>query len=357
MSDGPDTSPNTQYLTPNTLNWGVLCTSLVGRLAVIPAIQRSANGRVLAIASRNLEKASQAAAEFDIPRAYGAYQELLDDPHVQAVYIPLPNSLHREWTVRAAAAGKQVLCEKPLALNAAEADEMIAACEGHGVQLMEAFMYRFHPRSIAVKELIESGAIGPIQLVRAAFAFLHRDPSDYRFKPEMGGGALLDVGGYAVSAARWLIGAEPIEVQATAYYGPESGVDETLGGLLRFPGGEIGVVTCSFRTALRQNYEVVGRDGVIEVSLAFVPEGEEAPLVLIRGADVETVRFPKTDQYQLMVEHFADCVLHGRPLRFPPTEARANMRVLDALAQSARTGRLIRLDQGSGVGSQESGLA
>ena len=326
------------------LNWGILCTSTVGRLAVIPSIQRSANWRALAIASRDVAKARTAADAFEIARVYGAYQDLLDDPDIQAVYIPLPNHLHREWTVRAAAAGKHVLCEKPLAMDAAEADEMIAACARQGVLLMEAFMYRFHPRSIRVKELVDGGAIGPVQLVRSAFAFLHRDPTDYRFKPEMGGGALLDVGGYAVSAARWLIGDEPLEAQATAYYGAESGVDETLGGLLRFPGGEIGVITCSFRTALRQNYEVVGRDGVIEVSLAFVPEGEEAPLVLHRGADTETIRFPRTDQYQLMVEHFADCILHARSLRFPPTEARANLRVLDALARSARTGQVVRLD-------------
>ena len=165
------------------LNWGVLCTSTVGRLAVIPAIQRSANGRVLAIASRELERANRAALEFEIQRAYGAYQQLIDDPDVDAVYIPLPNHLHREWTIRAAAAGKHVLCEKPLALSAAEAAEMIDACDRHGVLLMEAFMYRFHPRSIRVKKLVDGGAIGPIQLVRSAFAFLHRDPTDYRFKP------------------------------------------------------------------------------------------------------------------------------------------------------------------------------
>src|SRR5262249_31198525 len=153
------------------LNWGVLCTSTVGRLAVIPAIQRSVNGRVLALASRAVERATREALEFEIPRAYGGYQELIDDPEVEAVYIPLPNQLHREWTMRAAAAGKHVLCEKPLALNASEAAEMIEVCERQGVLLMEAFMYRFHPRSIRVKELVDGGAIGPIQLVRAAFAF------------------------------------------------------------------------------------------------------------------------------------------------------------------------------------------
>jgi D-xylose 1-dehydrogenase (NADP+, D-xylono-1,5-lactone-forming) len=326
------------------LKWGVLCTSMVGRLAVIPAIQRSSNGRVLAIASRGLERARQEAERFEIPKAYGSYAELLADPEVEAVYIPLPNSLHLEWVLRAAAAGKQILCEKPLALNAAEVETMIAAAERAGVRLMEAFMYRFHPRSLRVKQLVESGALGPIQLIRSAFAFLHRDPTDYRFKPEMGGGALLDVGGYAVSAARWLIGAEPIEVQASAQYGAASGVDETLAGLLRFPGGELAVVTCSFRTALRQNYEVVGRDAVIEVSLAFVPEGEESPLLILRDNQIETERFPRSDQYQLMVEHFADAVLNDQPLRFPPQEAWANARVLDALAEAARSGQLVRLE-------------
>jgi predicted dehydrogenase len=326
------------------LSWGILCPSLVGRLAVIPAIQHSRNGRVQAIASRSLERAQREAEQFSIPRAYGSYLELLADPEVDAVYIPLPNSLHREWVVRAAEAGKHVLCEKPLATSAAEAEAMIAACARNRVQLMEAFMYRFHPRSIRVKQLVDSGALGPIQLIRSAFTFLHHNRDDYRFKPEMGGGALLDVGGYAVSAARWLIGAEPLEVQATARYGDESGVDETLGGLLRFPGGEIAVVTCSFRTALRQNYEVVGRDAALEVSLAFIPEGEDAPLVVLRDNQVEIEHFPRVDQYQLMVEHFADAVLDGKLLRFPPREAWANARVLDALARAARTGQLQRLD-------------
>jgi predicted dehydrogenase len=326
------------------LNWGILCTSLVGRLAVLPAIQHSRNGRLAAVASRSLDRARQEAEQFSIPRAYGSYAALLADPEVEAVYVPLPNSLHLEWVLRAAEAGKHVLCEKPLALNATEVETMIAACQRKGVRLMEAFMYRFHPRSIRVKELVDSGALGPIQLIRSAFAFLHRNPDDYRFKPEMGGGALLDVGGYAVSAARWLIGAEPIEVQASAQYGQASGVDETLGGLLRFPGGELALVSCSFRTALRQNYEVVGRDAALEVSLAFVPEGEESPLVLLRDNQVELERFPRTDQYQLMVEHFADSVLEDQPLRFPPEEAWANARVLDALALAARTGQLQRLE-------------
>jgi predicted dehydrogenase len=326
------------------LSWGVLGVSRVGRLAVIPAIQRSSNGRVAAVASRSLHRARQEAERFEIPRAYGSYQELLADPKVDAVYLPLPNSLHLEWVVRAAEAGKHVLCEKPLAVNAAEVEAMIDVCRRQRVRLMEAFMYRFHPRSLRVKQLVEDGALGPIQLIRSAFAFLHQNRQDYRFKPEMGGGALLDVGGYAVSAARWLIGAEPVEVQATAQYGPVSGVDETLGGLLRFPGGEIAVVTCSFRTALRQNYEVVGRDAALEVSLAFVPEGEQAPLVLLRDNRVETEQFPNVDQYQLMVEHFADSLLHDTPLRFPPEEAWANARVLDGLARAARGGQLQRLE-------------
>ena len=325
------------------LTWGVLCTSFVGRQAVIPALQRSANGRVLALGSRDLERARQEADRCDIPRAYGSYLDLLDDPDIEAVYIPLPNSLHLEWVVRAAEAGKHVLCEKPLALNAAEVEAMITACERKGVHLMEAFMYRFHPRSIRVKELVDSGELGPIQLIRSAFAFLHHDPDDYRLKKAMGGGSLLDVGGYAVSAARWLIGAEPVEVQASACYGEASGIDETLGGLLRFPDGEIAQIMCSFRTALRQNYEVVGRDAALEVALAFIPEGAEAPLVVLRDGGVETERFPKVDQYQLMVEHFAEAVLRRQPLRFPPTEAWANARVLDALARAARTGELQRL--------------
>jgi predicted dehydrogenase len=322
------------------LTWGILGTAQIARVCVIPAILHSRNGTAHALASRSLPRAQALAQEHAIPTTYGEYQQLIDDPRVDAVYIPLPNHLHREWTLRALRAGKHVLCEKPLALNAAEAQEMATVATETGQILMEAFMYRFHPRSRRVKELVDSGAIGDPRLVRAAFCFDHQDPTDIRFKPEMGGGALMDVGCYGVSLARWMLGLEPESVQASAEYSP-SGVDVQMIGLLRFPGGRLASVEASFTTALQQTYTIVGTQGAIELPHdAYIPWGKDATFRLRATRDeegqVETV--PGADEYQLMVEHFADAALGRAPLEFPPEESVANMRVLDALAQAAREG-------------------
>ncbi len=318
------------------LNWGILSTARIGTKSVIPAIQASSNGTALAICSRDLAAARQVAAQFGIPRAYGSYEALLDDPDVQAIYNPLPNSLHREWTIRAAEKSKHVLCEKPLALNAAECDEMIAACQQHGVLLMEAFMYRFHPQMTQVKELIESGAVGQVQIIRASFTFVMSDPDNIRLRPELGGGALMDVGCYGVNVARFVTSAEPVAVQAMAYFGHASRVDELLAGLLRFPGDEIAIIDCGFRSLFRQSVEIVGNVGKIEIIKPFIPRTDPAPIVLTRGDESETLVIPGANHYQRMVEHFADCILTGQPLRYPPEDGRNNMRVIDALYQAAK---------------------
>jgi xylose dehydrogenase (NAD/NADP) len=322
------------------LRWGVLGSAQIARVCVIPALTRSRNGKVLALASRSMERAQALAQEHAIPVAYGRYDELLEDPAVEAVYIPLPNHLHQEWTRRAIRAGKHVLCEKPLAMNAEEAQEMLEAARNASVLLMEAFMYRFHPRSRRIKALVDRGAIGDPRLIRVAFCFKHPDPTDSRFQPEMGGGALLDVGCYGVSVARWILGAEPEVVQASAEYGP-SGVDVTTVGLLRFPEGRLAVVEASFVTALQQTYTIVGTDGAIELPHdAFIPWEKDATFQL-RGMDDEQGKLetiPGADEYQLMVEHFADAALGRVRLEFSPEESLGNMRALDALARAAREG-------------------
>jgi len=322
------------------LGWGVLGSAQIARVCVIPALTRSRNGRMLALASRSLKRAQTLAQEHAIPIVYGRYEELLEDPAVEAVYIPLPNHLHREWTLRAIRAGKHVLCEKPLALNAQEAQEMLEAARNAGVLSMEAFMYRFHPRSRRIKALVDQGTIGDPRLIRVAFCFKHPDPTDFRFQPEMGGGALLDVGCYGVSVARWILDAEPEVVQASAEYGP-SGVDMTTVGVLRFPEGRLAVVEASFVTTLQQTYTIVGTDGVIELPHdAFIPWEKDATFQL-RGIDDEQGKLetiPGADEYQLMVEHFADAALGRGRLEFSPEESLGNMRVLDALARAAREG-------------------
>jgi len=318
------------------LNWGILSTARIGTKSVIPALQASRNGSVLAIGSRNLDAARQVAAQFGIPRAYGNYTALLEDPDVQAIYNPLPNSLHREWTIRAAEKGKHVLCEKPLALNTSECDEMIDACRQHGVLLMEAFMYRFHPQMAQVKELIAAGSIGQIVLIRAAFTFFLSDLQNIRLQKELGGGSLMDVGCYGVNVARFITEAEPVAVQAMANFGPASQVDETFAGLLRFPDHVIALIDCGFRSTFRQQVEIVGSAGKIEIGRPFNPRTDPTPLLVTRGDETETIVVPGANQYQLMVEHFADCIQTGQPLRYPPEDGRNNMRVIEMLYQATQ---------------------
>ncbi len=319
------------------LRWGVISSANIGRFAVIPALQRSDNGELIAVASRDEEKARTFAADLDIPRAYGRYEDLLAAEDIDAVYIPLPNSLHREWTIKAAEAGKHILCEKPLALNAAECEELASAAEQHGVVLMEAFMYRFHPQTLKVLELLQSAAIGEPRLMYAVFTFRLTNPANIRLNPELGGGSLMDVGSYCVNISRTLAGAEPVEVHACANWG-RTGVDEEMAGTLRFAKGLLAQFSCGLTLERREFYQVAGPDGHIEVQSAFLPGHGDTTIYEHHGRR-ETVAhaISGADEYQLMVEHFADCVLHQIPVRYPPAEAAANMRVIEALYRSARS--------------------
>ncbi len=324
--------------TVEPVRWGVLGVANIAKRAVIPAIQRSRNGRVVAIASRMLSRAEETARELGIPRGHGSYEALLDDPEVQAVYIPLPNSLHRAWTVRCAEAGKHVLCEKPLGLSAGECDEMIGACRQHEVALMEAFMYRFHPRTERVARMAAGGELGEIRLVRAAFTFPIREPrTNIRFRPDLGGGALYDVGCYAVNVSRMILG-EPEAVFAGGRIGP-SGVDEQVGALLRFTEGRLALLDCGLALPRHQGYEVVGAEASLSVSNAFVSGTADAEIHVTRGSERTVHAVPGTDQYQRMVEHFADAVASGTPVSLPPEDAVRNLRVIGALLASLRSGR------------------
>ena len=320
------------------VRWGVLSTANIGRRAVVPAIAASSNGRLVAVASRNGAAAEAYAGEFGITRAYGSYQALLDDPEVDAVYIPLPNSLHRPWTVRAAEAGKHVLCEKPLALTSAEARTMAAAASASGVILMEAFMYRFHPRTEAVLKQVRRGLVGDLRLVRSAFTFSLRSRDNIRFDPELGGGALMDVGCYCVTISRLLYATEPLEVQAWSRVGT-SGVDEELVATLRFPGDAFAQFHCALTLDRLEYYHAVGRSGRLEVERAFLPgDGPVEWSVHGSGAAAENHRLEGVDQYRLMVEHFAECVLSGARPRYPVGDAVLTLQVIEALLASARHG-------------------
>jgi D-xylose 1-dehydrogenase (NADP+, D-xylono-1,5-lactone-forming) len=326
------------------LRWGVLSTAHIGQVAVNPAIHASRNGTLVAIASRDRARAQELADRWKVPSAFGSYEALLDSPDVDAVYVPLPNSLHREWTIRAAERKKHVLCEKPLALSPDEALEMHAAATQHGVKLMEAFMYRFHPRTERVIEIVSSGRIGRPLAIQAAFTFRLRPGANIRLAADLGGGALMDVGCYCVNLSRTLAGVEPVEAQAWAEWGP-TGVDTRLAGSLRFPTGLIAQLDCALSLERRERYEVAGPEGSIAVSSAFVPGMADTMIEERRGrADITGHLVPAADQYRLMVEHFADCVLLDQPVRYPATEAAANLRAIEALYLSARSdGRPIPL--------------
>jgi D-xylose 1-dehydrogenase (NADP+, D-xylono-1,5-lactone-forming) len=284
----------------------VLGAAGIADKSVIPAIAASSNGRLVAMASRDHARAKEMAARHGFARASASYEALVADPDVDAIYIPLTNNLHREWTLRAVAAGKHVLCEKPLAMNAAEAEEMGEAADKAGVRLMEAFMYRFHPRP---RDFIQ--ALREPMYVQASFGFSFHEPTNYRMKKELGGGALLDVGCYTVSVARWILG-EPDGVAAWARGGE---VDMTVSALLHFPGDATAAVWASFESPEEQELTVVTRHG---------KERLERPFSSM-----------DPDPYRLMVESFAESVLKDRPAAIQVADSIANMRVLDRIAQEA----------------------
>jgi len=317
-------------------------TAQIAKVCVIPAILKSKNGTLQGIASRDLAIAQFLVDEYQQGVAYGDYAALVESSEIDAVYIPLPNHMHREWTLKALAAGKHVLVEKPFAMNAVEALGMAEAAHRHDRLLMEAFMYRFHPRSLRIKELVETGTLGQIRLVHSAFTFpVTRDGSNERlFQPEMGGGSLWDVGCYGVSVARWLLGSEPVAVSAQAVFS-KSGVDVNFVGTLRFASGALAVVESSFTAALQQTFSVVGSKGAIELPHdAFVPWEKEAHFTLREAQDEQgqVVTLPAADEYQQMVEHFAQAVLGRAQLAYSPQESVCQMQVLDALAEAARDG-------------------
>ena len=325
------------------LRWGVLGCADIALRAMMPALQRASNGEVVAIASRDLAKAQEAAARHKIPRAYGEYDALLADPAVDAVYIPIPNSPHKPWTVRAIQHGKHVLCEKPLALSTAEVDEIIEAANTHGKVAMEAVMYHLHPQTDRVRQIIRSGDLGQVHLVTAMFTYNLPDPGDIRLVRSLGGGILLDVGTYCVSVARLAMGREPESVLGSARIGPTSDVDEVFTGLLRFPAGEHAAFACSLRGPRQQEYRITGTEGSLTVPIPFAPGTEDRTLILRTGWQrgkerEEHVVVPGADQYQLLAEHFAFCVRSEAQPAIPLTETRANVAAVSKLMESALSG-------------------
>jgi predicted dehydrogenase len=320
------------------LRWGILSTANIGREKVIPGIQGADRCTVTAIASRDIGRAQLVARELGIPRVHGSYEALLADRDVDAVYIPLPNHLHAEWAIAAARAGKHVLCEKPLAMTAADAERMIAVAEAEGVHLMEAFMYRLHPSWVAVCDLVAAGRIGRLLAVQSWFSYYNDDPANIRNIRAYGGGALFDIGCYSVNLSRMLFGGEPARVEASIQRDPVSGVDILTSGLLEFEGGGVATFTCSTRAEDDQRVHVYGTDGRISIGIPFnIPPDRPTEIHLVHGGEppvnpaIETFTFAPADPYSVEAARFAAAVLDGGPTPVPPSDAVANLRVIERL--------------------------
>ncbi|HSA97374.1 MAG TPA: Gfo/Idh/MocA family oxidoreductase [Acidobacteriota bacterium] len=326
------------------VGWGILGCAGIAEKAFIPAVIGSRNGFLAAIASRDEAKAHAWGVRFDIRTVLRTYQDLVEDPTVDAVYIPLPNNLHAEWAIRAMKAGKHVLCEKPMAMNAAEVEAMIAAAQASGVQLMEGFMYKFHPQIEKTLALVGQGKIGDVRSVHSSFTFrFEHAAADYRWSPAMGGGALYDVGCYTISMARLVFGAEPVSAFAAARFDPATGIDMTTSALLEFPGGRFAFCDSSFEQHFQSRLLLVGAEGTLHLDRAFSAKGFDVALAIVHGDLREAVRIRKADMFRLMAEHFADAALGLTPLRYPAADALANMRAIDACFESIRTRRPVRI--------------
>ncbi len=330
-SQEADTIPNGSTET-GRVRWGVLGVAKIAAGAFIPAVAGSANSEVVAIASRMQEKADAAASEFQIPRSYVSYEDLLDDPDIDAIYNPLPNHLHEEWSVRALEAGKHVLCEKPLAMDAAGARRMESASRKTGRLLMEAFMYRFHPQWDLVRDLIAGGRVGSVRAVHTWFHYPPNPRTNVRYVPGYGGGGLLDVGCYCVDSSRLVFGEEPISARGALRLDDEAGVDVLAAGVLEFPSG-IATFTCGIEQDGDQQVHITGTDGHISVTRPFNPwPHKPVRIVLSRPDEIESFEVPVTDQFMLEVEAFAAAIVAGASTPpVPVANAIANMAVLDAL--------------------------
>lgn len=317
--------------------WGILSTANIGRVAMIPALKASKQAEVSAVASRNLEGAKVFASQLDIEKAYGSYQDLLEDPNIDIIYIPLPNHLHKEWTIRAAEAGKHILCEKPLALDPDECHEMINAARANGVKLMESFMYRHHPRILGAVDLVRSGKIGDVKVIETGFTFTLKNFQDIRYQPEMGGGALMDVGCYCVNIIRLMAGREPLSVMAKAVWA-KTNVDEQLSGILDFGDGLTAHFDCGFNMTSRQRCLIAGTEGYLEIPNCFLPGKNKSTITEVKGPNImKAYSYKGADHYRLIADDFMGSITSNKPL-YDINDAINNMRVINALMNSARSG-------------------
>ncbi|HEY2972849.1 MAG TPA: Gfo/Idh/MocA family oxidoreductase [Pyrinomonadaceae bacterium] len=322
------------------VSWGILSTAAIGIDKVIPAMQRGKWSEISAIASRDLDKARQVAQRLRIPRAYGSYEELLADDKIEAIYNPLPNHLHVPWTIRAAEAGKHVLCEKPIGLNLDEARQVLATRDRTGVKIQEAFMVRTHPQWIGTLKLIKSGRIGDLRAIIGSFSYFNRDPANIRNQPEIGGGALMDIGCYPINLSRFLFGAEPRRVLGLIERDPDLGTDRLTSALLDFRAGHSSF-TCSTQMVPYQRMQICGTRGRIEVEIPFnAPPDRPTRIFIHDGSDLagnnpDVMEFTACDQYTIQGDMFSRAILDNSAQAIPLEDAIGNMKVIDALFRSA----------------------
>ena len=318
------------------VRWGVLGAAKIAITKVIPAMQRGAWTDVLGIASRDLDKARRVASELRIPKAYGSYEELLADPEIEAVYNPLPNHLHVPWSIRAAEAGKHVLCEKPIALNMAECRTLIDARNRTGVKIGEAFMVRTHPQWIRAREILRSGEIGTLRAIQTVFSYFNRDPANVRNVREWGGGALMDIGCYPIQIARFLFEQEPVHVVGRFDRDPEFGIDRLTSAILDFPSGHC-VFTCSTQMVPYQKVQILGTKARIELEIPFnAPPDRPSRLFVDTGVDLfggglRIEEFPVVDQYTIQGDLFSQAVRQGGEVPTPLEDSILNMAVIEKL--------------------------
>ena len=322
------------------LRWGLLSTAHINRNLLGP-LRASKRNKLLAVASRSQDGADEYARKNKVKRSYGSYADLLADPEIDVIYNPLPNHLHAEWTIKAVQAGKHVLCEKPLALSLEEVDAISAAAEKYGKVVAEAFMYRTHPQTLKVQEIVAGGKLGKIKLVRGSYTYTATNPENIRWKPEMGGGCLWDVGCYPLSYTRAMLGVEPQEVFGSQVVDP-TGVDELFAAQLRFPEDVFAQFDCSFKIPYHTFMEIVGDEGTLIIPRPFTP-GIKEKLFLTRGGKMERIAIKGTELYSGEVEDMSDAILLGNPPKVSLADSRSNTAAILALLESAKTGKPVKM--------------
>lgn len=329
----------------NKIRWGILSTAKIARTQVIPAIQKESYGEVVAIASASTDKVKPVAEEFGIPRVYNTYEELLAADDIDAVYNPLPNNLHVPYTIKALEAGKHVLCEKPIAINAAEAQQLLDAAKKYPhLKVMEAFMYRFHPQWQKAMQIIKEGLLGEVKHVHSVFSYYNMDGANIRNRPEVHGGALMDIGCYTLSFPRFVFGKQPVRVMGLSHTDPVFGTDSLTTGMLDFGDGLSAAFTSSTQMEPYQRANIFGTEGRLEIEIPVnAPNDVPARLFLQRNRVIEEIKVEASNQYTLQADAFAKAILQDTPVPTPLTDALENMQVIDAVVKSASTGGWINV--------------